>query len=516
MATRNFARRHLSPWHPFPAGVAVACRSRLLVAVLLCAASSGAPAATYRYAHEQNLITIENGATATLSALKAALPGAPLTLVDPARKIWLLGADLLVTNGSTLRLHGSAAGGDVDELRLRSDNVRARRSFVSITADHGVLDIRSTRVFSWDTVAGEPDREYERHGRAFIRARSRLRSMMLVPLTSRMDIVDSEIAYLGYNANESYGLVWKVIAPEPYVFDYVRIHGNLLRSHIHDNYIGVYTSGVKDALWRDNRIHHNIQYGLAPHNRSDDVRVENNEVHDNGHHGITARQNCARMVIRNNRVWGNAESGITLHRGSNDGLVVGNRVYRNRDAGIVVYASARAVVRDNLVRENGHIGVQLAMNAVDNRVERNDIGDNGFYGLFVGKGRGRPLASDGQPRGNYVAGNTLYGSGAEDLRMGEPGLNRYIDNTFLIREPAEALAEAAAEDGPFDPLPRPPVVRVAAEVPAAAVEPEDEALALGAPAEPRSWRSAALAFWGGLLALVGGLFLTYGVRDGDA
>lgn len=28
---------------------------------------------------------------------------------------------------------------------------------------------------------------------------------------SRMDIIDSEIGYLGYHESESYGLVWKVM-----------------------------------------------------------------------------------------------------------------------------------------------------------------------------------------------------------------------------------------------------------------------------------------------------------------
>lgn len=39
--------------------------------------------------------------------------------------------------------------------------------------------------------------------------------MMTTPLQTemgeaRMDVIDSEIAYLGYHESESYGLVWKV------------------------------------------------------------------------------------------------------------------------------------------------------------------------------------------------------------------------------------------------------------------------------------------------------------------
>lgn len=414
-----------------------------LLALLPLLLPPAADAASFRYVRESNLVVIEHGGVTTLSGLKAALPQAPLKLVDRERRIWLLSVSVLLTNGSTLRLHGRAAGGDVDELRLRSDNSHAAGSIVSLTADHGAIDIRATRVTSWDTAANGPDTEYETYGRAFIRARSRMRAMMLIPLQSRMDVTDSEIAFLGYAANESYGLVWKVVAPEPFVFDYVRIHGNVIRSNIHDNYFGLYAAGARGSEWRGNRIHHNAQYGLAPHTRSDDLRIEDNEVHDNGNHGITVRQHCARVVIRNNRVWGNGESGVTVH-GSNGGLVAGNKVFRNGETGITVYASAGVTVRENVVRDNAHTGIQLAMGASENRVEDNQVRGNGFYGLFVGKGRGRPPSgSDGLPRRNQIAGNHIWESGAENLRTGNPGLNHFAANTLAPPAATAAIQDAS-------------------------------------------------------------------------
>src|ERR1041385_9079012 len=78
--------------------------------------------ATFRWSSALNKIYVEGGGTATLSAIKAALPTAPLDLVDAANKIWLLRADLLVADGSTLSLRGASVGGDVNELRLQSVN----------------------------------------------------------------------------------------------------------------------------------------------------------------------------------------------------------------------------------------------------------------------------------------------------------------------------------------------------------------------------------------------------------
>lgn len=421
----------------------------LFLAAMLLAAPAGA--ATVRYDRAQNLIVVDQGAVVTLTTLKAILPEAPIQRVDEKRRIWLLGANVLLTTGSTLRLHGSRVGGDVDELRLKSDN-GASASFVALTADHGTFDIRATRVTSWDATVNGPDVQHE-NGRAFIRARSRMRSMMLIPLQSRMDIVDSEIAHLGYNANESYGLSWKVVAPEPFVFEYVRVYGNVLRSNIHDNYFGLYAFGGRAMEWRGNRVHHNVQYGLAPHTRSDDLRIEDNDVHENGNHGITVRQHCARVVIRNNRVWANGESGITLHRGSNGGLIAENQVFHNSETGIIVYASSGVTVRSNVVRDNAHIGVQLAMGASNNRIQGNEIRGNGFYGLFVGKGRGKARdGGDGQPRGNLISNNRIYGSGAENLRAILPALNTWDGNT-LAAPPAPLPAKA---QGMALPASRPP------------------------------------------------------------
>src|ERR1051325_5957626 len=131
---------------------------------LLCA--PGAFGATFRWSATLNRIYVENGGEATLSDIKAALPSAPLDLVDAANKIWLLRADLFIQDGSTLNLHGAMAEGDVNELRLQSVNSTTPcNCVVSITADWGALSIDSTKITSWDTMTGGPDTNYLVNGR---------------------------------------------------------------------------------------------------------------------------------------------------------------------------------------------------------------------------------------------------------------------------------------------------------------------------------------------------------------
>ncbi|MCC2659186.1 MAG: hypothetical protein K0Q76_4294, partial [Panacagrimonas sp.] len=288
---------------------------------VMAALALPAQAATFRHATSSNRIYIEGGGTATLGQIKAALPKAPLTQVDAAAGIWQLDANLLIEDGTVLQIHGSAAGGDANELRIRSGVA----GFVEITADHGGISLRNTRVKSWDAATGAPDTNVA-DGRAFIRVRSRLASDGAAALESRMDVISSEVAYLGYAGAEAYGLVWKVLGSPtsvPDLYDRVQVRGDILDSNIHHNYFGVYTFGHQGGRWANNEVAYNVEYGIDPHDDSDALLIENNFVHHNGNHGIIASKRCDHVTIRNNRSWDNAGNGVMLHRSSDDGLVEG-------------------------------------------------------------------------------------------------------------------------------------------------------------------------------------------------
>src|ERR1041384_5431620 len=111
-------------------------RMKHFAMILALLAASPSFAATFRYSTSNNRIYIENGgAAATLTDVKNALPNAPLDLVSTSPKVWLLRANLNIADGSTLLLHGTSIGGDVDYLRLQSNNDST--GFVIVTADYG-------------------------------------------------------------------------------------------------------------------------------------------------------------------------------------------------------------------------------------------------------------------------------------------------------------------------------------------------------------------------------------------
>lgn len=403
-------------------------------AILLTLPAFGA---TFRWASSSNRIYVENGGSATLSDIKAALPNAPLDLVDAGNKVWLLRANMLIEDGTVLVLHGTSAGGDVNEFRLQSKNSSASGSFVSVTADYGGIDVKATKITSWNTSAGAADTEYANYGRAFVRVRSKLAADGVTPLESRMDVVDSEICYLGYDAAESYGLVWKVIGSQSNLFDLVQVRGNITNSRIHHNWFGVYTYGAQDCEWLNNEIYSNIQYGFDPHDDSDDLLIEGNNVHHNGNHGIIASKRCDHVVIRNNLSWANAKNGIMLHRHCDDSLIEDNETYLNGDSGIALFDNDRTLVRNNLILSNSNAGMRFSVGCSDNVVENNELGYGGGYGFYFypGSDPAEPDPVDptvtNRNRRNRILNNYVHDCEGEGIKLTDGDDNWFTGNTFV-------------------------------------------------------------------------------------
>ena len=403
---------------------AAPARHGALLVALLALLPLDAAAVSYRYASSSNRIYAAAGGTTTLSAIKAALPGAPLEELAP--RVWLLRANLILQDGVALQLHGSAAGGDVDELRLASGPA----GFIYVSAEYGALDVLSTRIRSWDPAAGTVDTQHS-DGRAFIRVRSYLDADGVTPRESRMDIVDSDIGYLGWADAESYGLVWKVIGKSPGLYDKVNVYGDIRNSRLHHNYFGMYSYGHEGGQWTGNEVDHNVKYGFDPHDDSDNLLIEDNDVHDNGNHGIIASKRCHNVVIRNNRSWGNTGNGIMVHRASDDALVEGNDSYLNSDSGIALFASRRAVVRNNRLLDNGKYGIRLSLGQADSRIESNEIAYSGKYGIFLYRGSDTPEpGDDGRPKRNVFYNNDIHDIPSDALKVKDSDDNRFVGNAF--------------------------------------------------------------------------------------
>jgi len=383
-------------------------------------------------------IYVSGSGSATLTDIKTALPHAPLIALAPA--VWHLRCELYMTDGARLVLHGTKIGGDVNELRLMSNNNSSdTNGIVSITADWGEIDIRSTLITSWDDEVNGPDTEYTTYRRSFIRVRSYLDDDMVTPHESRMDIIDSEISHLGSHNAESYGLTWKVNPPKNVPFDQpltnlyslVNVYGDIKNTHIHNNFFGVYTFGAFGMQMVNNEVDHNVWYGFDPHDDSDYLVIENNNVHHNGTHGIIASQRCDHLIIRNNTSWENQRCGIMLHRYDTYSLIEGNRCLNNLDSGIALFATSLDTVRSNVCIGNASSGIRCSVGASDNVIIGNEFGNGAAFGLYLYKGNDPPaVGDDGHPKRNQFIGNLVHDNGNSGIFITSGDANLFTGNIF--------------------------------------------------------------------------------------
>jgi parallel beta-helix repeat protein len=400
---------------------------------------------TFRWATSSQRIYVSGPGSATLSDIKAALPTAPLTLVDPTNLIWHLGADLFVETNAQLKIYGTNNGGDVNELRLKSENTFDPYAVVEIRADWGWLDIRSTKIISWDSAVEGPDTEMLVYGRAFLRARSTLDPDGVTAHESRLDVIDSDVGYLGSQNTEAYGLTWKVVdttaqhlPPDSTntLFDLVNVYGDIINSRLHHNWFGMYSYGHQGGVWSGNEVDHNVRYGFDPHDDSDDLVIESNNIHDNGWHGLIASKRCDNLVIRSNTVWANGKNGIMLHRHCNNSLIEDNQSHSNVDSGIAIFDTDRTLIRNNVCLSNANAGIRFSVGAKDNQVEGNEFGFNGRNGIYLYAGSDPPESDDEDPtlsnrcRGNTFTNNFVHNYGAEALKVSNGDNNFFVANIF--------------------------------------------------------------------------------------
>lgn len=392
-------------------GIAIPCAVVVLgITGVASTAHAGVNCLQAQYSPANNTLTVKGPGSCTLGQIRR--PGIPLELVDGRTLTWKLSCHLVLVDGARLQLYGSAAEGDVDELRLKSSNVPGANPFASITADWGYIDIRSTRITSWDDQVNGPDEEHQTYGRAFIRVRSWLDPDGITPRESRLDIRESDIGYLGYSSAESYGLSWKAVDAREDLARRVGVRGEVLLSRLHHNYRGIYVSGVQGGRYVDNEVDHNVDHGMDAHADSDHLHVELNKVHDNGRHGILLSGDCDQAVLRHNTVYANGGHGIMLHDGSDHAEVMGNEVGGNQEGGLVIHGGQNNLMTMNSIHDNED-GIRITAGASGNTVEDNDIRDQRSYAVDIYKGP----EGDDRPRGNVVQRNRILNQPSYTLRL---------------------------------------------------------------------------------------------------
>ena len=406
--------KRLNGWHSSRPPLAIAALSLLCTARLFSATLVWTPGA--------NQISVSNGAV-TLSDIKAAIPGAPLDLVDPVNNVWLLRANLTVQNGATLVLHGSAVGGDVNELRLQSVASAAPCDcVVSLTANWGTLDVNGVRITSWDTMTGAPNTNYlAGSGRAHIAVFSGLSTNGVTAQNSSMNIVNSEICFLGDTSPHSSGVAWEVSGTNASLINGVQVSGNVINSSLHDNYIGGYTLRASGMQWQTNQIYNNTKYGLELTGLSSGFLIRGNYFTNNGA-GSLQVENSGNNLFAGNTFTDPA--GKLRFEGCLSNWLDGNAISPTMS---IRTTGATNLSASTYVRNQDFLNVEVATNATtvfedaQGRIYQPD--DNAIQTAISTNGSVLTLAAAaGRSTTRTVTGRNFY----SDVNSGTAGLNQLI------------------------------------------------------------------------------------------
>lgn len=336
-------------------------------------------------------------------------------LADEGDGVYLLKVNLEIKRHAVLLIEGP----QVNWLKLRSDQQGAVRIF----GDSANIGINNTKITSWDPTLNDFDKVVN-DGRAHVRVNN-----------GRMDIIESEVAYLGQpklrnSGGGVYGLSWRVENSSRYERELTT--GTFENNNVHNNYMGFYSFGATGMTIRNNQVHNNLEYGLDPHDDSNNFIVENNEVFENGNHGIIFSRRCVNNIIRNNRSYNNELHGIMLDRESNNNSIYNNYIEGNVD-GIALWRSdLNAVYNNELV--NNRRGIRMNRRSADNVAYENEIQNSAQYGIYLYE----------ESRANWFYNNTLTGN---DVGIYMRSLSNFIlDNLVSGSRYAIYLTEESSEN----------------------------------------------------------------------
>jgi mannuronan 5-epimerase len=287
-----------------------------------------------------------------------------------SRATWLLNAKLLIEKNSKFIIDSN----DTAWLKIVSDGTTNVNNNIIV---YGSMKIDSVKITSWNpktnnyatNLGPEPPR-------AFIR--------VMKGATGTTDIINSEIAYLGYSpktpprAGVNSGL------------NYDGGNGSVLRgNNIHHMWAGIYTRGVSDIIIEGNVVHHNYHYGLDPHTGTRDVIIRNNIVHDNGEEGIICSLDCYNIIIENNEVYNNTQAGIMFSRNMTDSVARSNNVH-DETKGIFLSESNNNQIYNNII-SNSKDGIHLKSGSSNNEIYNNTVNYAISNAILVNVGSSRNM-----------------------------------------------------------------------------------------------------------------------------
>lgn len=313
------------------------------------------------YVPETNTLEVRGrGQHVTLSRLRRLAGRQLIREVAPAE--WEIEATVVLKAGVSLHVSNE----EVTRLKL----ISTPGKFVALIAEDGQIIIEGVHITSWDNTRQQID-DVLSDGRSYLAAKGQ----------ARLDIFDSELAYLGYDAGPPAVATQGV---SYFVPDSERgkslAAGEVKGSRFHHNHHGIYLSGTSAVSIETSVFSNNEDYGVDIFGGSRGIRVVDNRVYKSGQHGIVLAQDADENYVADNLVLANDQHGIVAHEGSDSNVIENNRVEDNHD-GIVIQRSDNNVLRQNVIVRHTR-GIRVT-HAAQNLLLKNTIADSRRAAIYL-------------------------------------------------------------------------------------------------------------------------------------
>jgi parallel beta-helix repeat protein len=285
-------------------------------------------------------------------------------------KEWHLKADILIDKEGALIID------PYDTKTLKIETPYGITSYGNLIIDH-------VKITSWDSQLHDFAATDGIKPRPYITQRDKA--------TGNLNIVNSEIAYLGYDQTHKQGISY-------YAGDGSAIKNN----DVHDMWYGFYSKKV------------------------DSLTIENNTIHDNKIYGIYVHTDSQDFTIKNNAIY-NISNGIGIASSHAENILIEkNQISTSKKAGIVLSNTNNSVVKDN-VSFNQVLGISLS-DSSNNSILNNTIFDADYaIELKVED------PSEGETQNNKIILNTISSIAEIPIFIDElSALNSILQNTFDV------------------------------------------------------------------------------------
>ena len=185
--------------------------------------------------YDTNTNTVTVACDSNLSSIYEIVDNSSVLEKDP-NGVWVLDAIIKVNPLAKLTIDRT----DTSWLKITNKN-NNEPNFISIS---GNAKIDGVKITSWDPDSNEVIREY---------ANSPIpRAHVIVERgAGRVNVSNSEIAFLGYASNPSNG----------FLFSYGGDGSNIINNTFHDMYDGFYSEGAEFITIKNNKYYNNMRYG---------------------------------------------------------------------------------------------------------------------------------------------------------------------------------------------------------------------------------------------------------------